>query len=170
MALLSWQHDALRELLDELPASVLDDGVGDRELARAVRATLGLELCWHHADEETVLLPRLVGFSSALDEMCASCRAHHRTVEAAALDVADLARAICLEGFADPVDWREACEALRLVLEPAMAFEDEALWPVARRVLERDDREDIAATLRARAEGRPEHAELLGPKAASSTS
>ena len=47
-----------------------------------------------------------------------------------------------------------------------MQLEDDALWPALRQMIERDDREDIAAALRARAEGRPDLVELVTPIAA----
>lgn len=161
VTLLSAQHEALRELLDELTDTVDDDGRGDATRAHAIRAAFISQLAWHHGDEEAVFLPRLVGFGSGFDALCASCRGHHRAAEAAAWDVAELVAPVCAGEEVDPVEWRRACDTLRDALEAAMHLEDAALWPVLRRLIASDDREDIAATLRLRAEERSEAFELL---------
>ena len=73
LALLAAQHDALREVLDELPDAVYDDGSGDVALAHVIRAVFGHHLAWHHGDEEVVLLPRLVGIGSGFDVLWPRC-------------------------------------------------------------------------------------------------
>lgn len=163
LAVLTKQHEALRSAVESLPLAVDDDGRGDPTEGRLLRAILERALRWHLDDEETVLLPRLSGLGPGFEQMTECCRAFHEGIKSAAPEVTDLARSICRGGTNDPAEWREACEALRLALEPALIFEDEALLPAARRVFARDDREDIAAMLRARAEARPELSELVCP-------
>lgn len=151
-------HGEIRASIDQLSALASGDEREPHEAARTLVDFFKGPLVWHDLDEETSLLPRLRRLDQKphdLDEMLAACTHDHESLEtyierlmphldAVAKGRDEVDRGLLLAASRD----------LHIMLLAHLTLEEQTVFPLAARLLTRDDRSDIAREVMERREDR----------------